>query len=214
MTEYTYKPTRYNFPGLTTKLSRIQWVGLYLWVPMVLLLVYYLPAQVKVNFLVLSIQHPTLLAMLTTTFTHSLASHLSTNLAYYLIAVSAIIFMETNFSRFKYTIVVIFGLIPVLASSAALIYFSNSGATQVLGFSAVISGLIGYAVYLLIERMYLVTPKVTKALLTWGIIATMIVISLAISLSLVYTYQPGHISNGVGHLVGYVLGILLVYLLN
>lgn len=215
MTEVTCKNTQVSTYGITKVASIPEIIGLYLGVPLALLLVYLLPAGIKAQFFTLHLEHPMILSLLTNAFSHDLASHLTANLMYYAVAISAILVLETNIRRFRYALASTLVAVPVLASAATLVYFQGSGIDHIVGFSGVVSGLLGYLIYLIVERMHSVTPMHRPhAFVMWISTSALIVFATAIAIGAVTLYQVGHLSNGVGHLVGYVAGIILAYSLR
>jgi membrane associated rhomboid family serine protease len=213
MTSVTYKKAGIHNLGITKLISNPELLFVYLGVPMSLVFIYLLPTSIKTQFFTLHLESPTAFSLLTSAFSHNLYSHLSNNLVYYLIAITAILIMETNIRRFRYVMLLSFTLVPVITSAASFVYFSGGVYTQMLGFSCIGTALIGYVVYLIVEKMYQVTPVARPhAFLLWISAAATIVFFVGLSLGAISIYQAGHLSNGVGHLVGYMLGLILAYL--
>lgn len=215
MTEFTYKKAGVSSYGISKVVSTHELILMYIGVPLALLFVYLLPFGIKTQFFTLHLDHPMILTLLTSAFNHDLYSHFAANVFYYAIVLSAILVIETNLRRFQYMALVMFTAVPILSSVATIVYFAGSGFGQMLGFSGIVSGFLGYLIYLIIEKMYQVTP-ITKphALFTWASISILIVFSAALSIGAVSLYQVGHLSNGGGHLVGYLAGLVLAYTLR
>lgn len=212
MTEVTCQNARYNSPGITKLLSNQEMALVYLGVPFVLLFIYFLPMELRAQYFTLYLDHPMILSLITNAYNHSTASHLTTNLIYYLVGISTILVLETKISRFKTIVPVMFFIIPLVASAATIVFLSSAGYTQLVGFSGVVAGLVGYLILLVVEKMYSVTPmNKPGAKMAWLLVSAVIITATAASLGVVAVYQVGHLSNGVGHLVGYVIGLVLGY---
>lgn len=215
MTEVTYKNAGIISHGISKLVRMPELLMLYLGVPMALLFVYLLPVGIKEQFFTLHLDHPMILALLTNAFNHDLYQHLASNLIYYILALTAIIAIETSLQRFQYMTLTIFVAVPIISSAATVLYFAGAGYGQLLGFSGIVSGYMGYVIYLIVEKMYQVTPMAKPhAFVIWVSLSSLIILATAASIGVISIYQIGHLSNGVGHLIGYTLGLLLCYIMR
>jgi membrane associated rhomboid family serine protease len=198
--------------GMTKILSIVELLFLYVAIPTLLSLVYVLPAEFKSG-LILFIAHPGYLQLLTTNFIHPTFAHLQTNLQYYFLAVSLVIILENNRKRFLAMLLIVFGLVPIAASLVTLFYYSSSHYLQIVGFSAVVSSLLGYIIYLILEKLYKATPvKNHTAYLVWIGMSAIIILMTTAALGITEIYAVGHLANGLGHMTGYILGLIMCHL--
>jgi len=194
-------------------ISSVKLAALYLGVPFMLYFIYTLPLAVQGQFFFLYIDHPGFIQLLTNNFIHQLPSHLLGNVGYYLLVLTFIIFLEKNSSRFSSLMFAMFSGVAIISSAFSWVYFSSSGVGYILGFSAVVAGLLGYLIFLVIEKLYVLSnAEGTYSFWSWAPVAVSLLILPTIALGITATYSVGHISNGVGHVVGYLLGFVLAYI--
>jgi len=202
---------KYSF-GITKSVSLIELLFVYVAIPTLLAWIYTLPPELKYRF-ILFFDHPGFLQLLTTNYVHQLFSHLQTNLFYYFLIMSIILVLETNRNRFRAMLLIVFGLIPLVTSVVTLQYFTAANYFQVIGFSAAVAGLFGYLIYLMVEKLYRVRqPGNYIAYLVWILVSAAIIMMSAAALGVTAVYSVGHLANGLGHLVGYVIGLIMCYL--
>lgn len=137
------KPQK-GFKALFDKWERNAKIFFFIVIPIILVLVFFLPLKIKQHF-ILDLQNPTIFSAFASHFTHSKVPHLFNNLGVYLLAMSAIFNKETRKTRFYRTSVVLFLLVPFVISLLMVRYLSGLPPSQ--GFSAIGSGFVGYVVY-------------------------------------------------------------------
>jgi membrane associated rhomboid family serine protease len=194
-------------------ISSVKLAALYLGVPLVLYLVYTLPQAIQEQFFLLYFQHPGFIQLLTNNYMHQLPGHLLSNVGYYLLVISMILILEKNLVRFNSLLFAMFSGVAIVTSAMTLVYFSSSGFSYIVGFSGIVAGLFGYFMFLVIEKLHSVTDMSRPhAFQAWAMITIVIFVLSMSALGITALYTAGHLSNGVGHLVGYIFGFMLAYI--
>lgn len=129
------------------KWSAKEWLFFFLIVPLILIIIYLLPQSTKDMF-ILKTQHPTLISIFFSNYTHSTFDHIGGNLVLYLMVMFLISNINTNKKIFHLISFINFIVVPIISSLLTiLIILSFSGSTSSQGFSAIASAFIGYLLY-------------------------------------------------------------------
>ncbi len=127
--------------------SAKEWLFFFLIVPLILIIIYLLPQSTK-DIFILKTQHPTLVSIFFSNYTHSTLDHIENNLVSYLMVMFLIFNINTNKKIFHIISLLNFIVVPIISSLLTiLIILSFSGSTSSQGFSAVVSAFIGYLLY-------------------------------------------------------------------
>lgn len=149
-------------------------------IPLILLLVYSLPQDIKTSYFVLQPPHPNIPSLLLSSYNHSSIEHLSGNLVSYLLIIYFILVLEKKKERLYATLIFIFIALPIILS------LLNTWVTPILkndtGFSGIISGLFGY--YLVCIYTYF--KEFRKVKIGWEFLYLFIIANCSIVL---YNFQ-------------------------
>lgn len=165
-------------------------------VPAILLSIFLLPNAIK-NTLILLPSNPTIISAFFSNYTHSDLSHIITNLIGYTIVVFLLFHLETNKKFFYTNSFLIFIALPIISSS--FIIYLVPKIPPVQGFSAIVSGFIGYllySVYNFVKNVYKITFNYSFIFLllminflifsTLASINYLILITIIVSIFLIY----------------------------
>jgi len=122
-----------------------EWLFFFLIIPLILIIIYLLPQSTKDVF-ILKTQHPTLVSIFLSNYTHSTFDHFRDNLASYLIVMFLIFSINTDKKIFYLISLLNFIVVPIISSllTIFIILFLSSGPLSSQGFSAIASAFVGY----------------------------------------------------------------------
>ena len=200
-----------------------EWILFFVIIPLLLLLFYAFPQEIKNSYFILSTANPgSLQTWLLNGYTHSqLYPHLVSNVIVYLIALLAVFSFENNRSRFRIMAAGSLLIVPVVASLLTIGLFQVIGVTvNSQGFSATGAAFIAYAMVSLI--LWIVGdmlegfdhPEYFKSRLLFFVMCGLLTIVLALiivaGLSLgLFMNSGGATSNGIAHFGGFITGIVI-----
>jgi hypothetical protein len=201
------------------------WGFFFILIPVILVLIFLLPQNIKDSYLILNTTHPLeFQTYLLNEFTHSAFNHLFQNLGCYFLAMLIIFSLDCKQIRFKIMAVFSFIVIPIVASIFTIFLFNAIGkGVSSQGFSGVVFALLAYALVLFIlfflsDFLDMMESGVTftgwrkvvyfSLFIILGIILV-ILIQYGIQVSL-FIQTEGLASNGIGHFVGYFGSFLML----
>lgn len=120
-------------------------VFFYVVIGAVITFLYLLPSDVKYDYFILQPSNPTLLSLFFSNYTHIAFPHFINNLMGYWAVIFLLFNLETEKKIFYTISALIFIILPFL-SSFAITYYTDV-VSPVYGFSAILSGFIGYLLY-------------------------------------------------------------------
>lgn len=122
--------------------------------PTILIFIYCLPPVFK-QYLILNPSNPTLISIFFSNYTHSDFHHLMGNLIIYFLIIFLLFKIEVNKKIFYLFSFLNFALFPFLSSFLIILFLPNLLSVQ--GFSAIVSGFIGYflySIYVYVKNFY------------------------------------------------------------
>lgn len=200
------------------------WLVFFIGIPLLLDLVYILPEPVKSQYFIFSTWNVFALhTYLLSAYTHSeLFPHLVSNLAVYLIAMSAIFTFEHNRYRFYLMAAAAFLLVPAVCSMLTICLWHMFGTnTSMQGFSGIDAALVAYAfmagvTWFLSEKLEVFDyPEAFdgsrgKYLLTNALLAFMLGMIVFAGIELGFFANTGTaITNGIAHFGGFMTGLIV-----
>ena len=171
-------------------------------IPLIFFLIYLLPAQIKESYFILYVNDPNVPSVFLMNFTHSDATHLFNNLSSYMILIFLLFNIEVNQRRFRWMMLLVLTVLPWLISISSIYLTPNIPPVQ--GFSGIVSGIDGYFVYSMYDRLKkLYNVKIDTnfvvsvilmnfaivSLLSWNIL--IMIVSLLFSIILAYQNRVG-----------------------
>ncbi|MHA2031579.1 MAG: hypothetical protein ACW99Q_19555 [Candidatus Kariarchaeaceae archaeon] len=133
-----------EFNPLLKKWKKTDWIVFFVIIPGIMLLIIRLPVNIKQKF-ILDLKNPTLLSVFAHSYTHSDSTHFLGNVMIFLLTIFAILNIETNKARFYQMSVIFLLLLPIIS----IIPIAQLAGTlpPLQGFSAIVSGFLGYIIY-------------------------------------------------------------------
>ena len=125
----------------------IDFIFYFLFIPLSLIIIFIYPEK---DNLILNTLNPTILSMLTCHYIHTEIGHLGGNILLYLLTMMTIFLNYNKRSIFYIVSIFAFLVFPFLAS---LFIISINLSMHVSGFSAIVSVFVGYAVYILFDKV-------------------------------------------------------------
>lgn len=113
-------------------------------IPMILVLIYLLPTNIKDTYFILNKQMPFILNAFLSNYTHSDFWHLIANMGSYIIVIYLLLKFETSKANFYKTVAFLFLIVPFIVSLVTVLYMPTIFSQ---GFSGVVAGLMGYFMY-------------------------------------------------------------------
>jgi len=137
-----------------------EWLFFFLIIPLILIIIYLLPQSTK-DIFILKTQHPTLVSIFLSNYTHSTSDHFWNNLFSYLIVMFLIFIINTNKKIFYSISLLNFIVVPIISSllTIFIILFSSSGPRSSQGFSAIVLAFIGYLPFSLFNYFKKLYPQ-------------------------------------------------------
>jgi|Deesub1362B_J571_1020462.scaffolds.fasta_scaffold00997_5 hypothetical protein len=132
----------------------------FLILPGILVLIYSLPPDMKESF-TLIVSNPTILTMFLSHYTHLEYKHFLSNIITYFLIIFLIFNVETNKKIFYVSSFLIFIILPFVSSLSNIIFTPNI--PKISGFSAIVSGLIGYFIFAVYNYLKKVSTLSVKA---------------------------------------------------
>jgi hypothetical protein len=192
-------------------------------IPVLLFGIFLLPQAIKDNFLIFNTAFPlNLQTYLLNEYTHSVFTHFSGNVLFYLVMMLAIFCFEDNRKRFWTMMALAFIVVPVIASLLTVGFWYLLGRTTASqGFSGINAALVAYALMVFIMWLYhdflsyfehpdLSTGR--KKIKYYIIIG---LLSFVFGIVCLYGLQQGFfidmgtsVSNGIAHFGGFVTGAI------
>ena len=129
---------------------------------------------------ILQPSNPTVISVYLSNYAHIEFRHFFENLVSYFLLISLIFRFGTMRNRFHLNLILIFTALPVLCSLSSIYYLSN---LRSLGFSGIVSGLMGYLLY----SVYYYVEKEWRIRLNKNFIFLIVVFNLSI-LSFIYKW--------------------------
>jgi hypothetical protein len=126
------------------KWKKLDHLLFFVFIPIVLISIFLLPNTVKDIFILLP-SSPTAISVFFSNYTHSDFSHLINNLIGYIIIIFLLFHLETNKRIFYINSFLIFIALPIISSLLIMYLIPNIPPVQ--GFSAIVSGFVGYLIY-------------------------------------------------------------------
>ncbi len=124
--------------------SRNEKIFLFLGIPLILFLIYFIPSNIKDAYFVLNKNNVSILSMFLSNYTHTDFWHLVANVSAYLIVIYLILKFEPNKASFYKAMSFLFIVLPFIVSAITAIYVPVLNSQ---GFSGVVAGLFGYFMY-------------------------------------------------------------------
>lgn len=221
-----------NVPSLQSLLEKTaiqswswyHYILLYAIIPFIILII---PSSGFENLFILDICHPTFYSIYLNHFYHQTLSHLSGNLALYLMSITGILFLEKDKIRFRSMLAFLFIALPIIASLLYIGFLGNictvKNSLNTYGFSAIILGFTGYFIYLLllssmpilftrIEKWYYASSIFKSSLTPVFIVGLNFIIAILVMIIGIVSGMFSHagstsLNNGFMHSVGFVTGI-------
>ncbi len=197
---------------LKNKWEWCDWAFFFVLIPLVLLIIYLLPQELRDNYFILHTANPTIHTMLLSKYAHSDFSHFSVNLLAYLIwllSIFSLLFIfpiESEKKTFYISSFLFFILLPFILSGLTILYYPS---TSSQGFSGITSAFLGYLVYLIYifsnELKGRHPDYVVKTMRIFMFVAGLVICWLISGIG-----DPQ--SNVISHIGGYVFGIAVPYL--
>lgn len=116
----------------------------FIFIPAFLSFMYLLPENIK-NYFILDTSNPTILSIFFSNYEHVELLHFGGNLSFYLVVIFFLFNIEINKKIFRKSSVLIFIILPFISSILLIYRFPNFPPS--LGFSAIGSAFMGYAIY-------------------------------------------------------------------
>jgi hypothetical protein len=196
-------------------------------IPVLLVLVFALPQEIKEEFLIFHTSYPlNLHTLVLSEYTHSqLFPHMIGNIVFYYITILAIFAFENNRKRFWVMAGVSLLLVPVICSSLTLVLWHFFGsATSGQGFSGINAAFLAYALMIFVTwflsgKLELFDHKEAFAGAVWRYYVSYIFMTVMVALIVLVGILEGQfmpagntIINGIAHFGGFITG-LIVFLL-
>lgn len=185
--------------------SKAEYLFFFLLIPLINILIFTLPSQLKVIF-ELYTSNPTLLAMFLMNYTHSEQGHILKNLSGYFLAIFIVFAFNNDKKIFHVMSILLFLLLPFIASYFSLLlpllFAQFSSNMPIRGFSAIVYGFQGLAICSL--SFFTKRFKVNLAYVIYIILFILGIIQ--IGLEYVNPIQNGNVTNFPAHLIGFIFG--------
>lgn len=194
-----------------SSLGRKYYVLVFLIIPLSLLVVFFLPVNIK-EFLALYIKNATVWSLLTSNYVHFTLDHLSSNLIWYFIFMLSIILLESDRKRFLFMLFVTLIIAPISASIWWILLRTGTQSNELnVGFSTSVYCLSGYGLYLTVEFFTELFSGKSKGYLEYLLF---LVVFVPCMISFLYgdIISCGRIINVPAHYLGFILRGLLPFL--
>jgi len=202
-----------------------EWVLFFMVIPLVLLLIYAIPQEMKNSYFILNTANPgNLQTWFLNGYTHSRLYHIESNVIAYFLALIAVFSLENNKRRFWIMAGSSFFLVPLIASflTVGLNHFLGFG-IQAQGFSATVAAFVAYTfisivLWILGDRLENFDhPEWFRSRLLFylqcGLLIVMLSVIIVGGLILGLFINTGEsTSNGIAHFGGFIT-ILIVFLI-
>jgi hypothetical protein len=201
-------------------------VGLYLFQ------IFFVAWPLSMQYIYLSYASPNISSMFFSNFVHLNADHLFQNLEVYLMLVVSIaaihlyVIPRINAGRvpiaftdgvFLKSALVYFLLGPFVISGISILYWRSSGVAGGIGFSCIVAAFGGYYIYLargfIIRGAFERLQDADHLGFYWGTILSF-VIPVGLSLLIILSGILDPTLNAIGHLAGFVFGLMVPYALD
>jgi hypothetical protein len=204
------------------------WILFFVLVPLANLVITLIPSDILENYFVLHPSSPSIFSMFISNYTQTGLSHLSFNLALYLIIVVIIFSIEQRTRFFFWVSLSYFSVLPIFLSIVTLLFLIPFGATpDVKGFSGIALASLGYLIYLglyrkvyrrFLDRFFTRWKEAGGAyerfMLFCGLfimdsILLILISSIGRAAGQFSMASSGISSNGIAHLTGLSAGVLI-----
>ncbi len=189
-------------------------------IPLILILIYLLPKNYT-NIFIFNFNHPTIISIFFSNYTHQNLGHLCGDLLIYFITMISLLFVETNKKRLYAFSIFAFFIYPFFLPQIIEFLFSLfkiplSLINNSLGFSGIILLFEGYFLYYLLCYFYK-DFKINRFRIFRGEYILKSIILLALAGLLFYSFFPERLITSAGkintpvHFVSFTLGFLFPY---
>jgi len=124
--------------------KKTDYLFFFIFIPAFLSFMYLLPVNIK-NYFILDTSNPTIFSIFLSNYEHVKFLHFFGNLLFYLIVIFLLFNIEINKKIFRKCSILIFIILPFISSILLIYRFPNLPPS--LGFSAIGSAFMGYAIY-------------------------------------------------------------------
>ncbi len=199
------------------------WIFFYLVIPVLLIIILYLPQTTKDNFFILKTSQFFEIATILHSYTHSTFPHFFWNVIFYLFYLTVIFVFENEKRIFKYSALCFFIFVPIFTALSNYVFFYYMGLNnQNQGFSGIVNAFYAYA---LLSVIRFGTMDIFHMLPDWremnnkqkfGYLIIFLIIGVLLSVVGITSIMIGRfleggnaITNGLSHFVGFILGIII-----
>lgn len=171
------KITKFNHDSKIWKIN--DFIFFFVLIGTILTIIYLLPEKIKYYF-ILQQSNNTLISIFLSNYTHTDFNHFIGNLMIYWIIILLLLNLETNKKFFYEVSAFIFLILPFMSSFAVLYYTTRFSS---LGFSAIVSGFMGYLIY----AVYNYLKNIYK--LPLNFLFPLLILSINLTITVIFNLQ-------------------------